>query len=73
VLYVAPSGVAAPDGATYSTSASAHAVLGAALDLALALGPSVQLEAQLGNLRWIPASDGAIVLVGATLGVSIRF
>ena len=48
-------------------------MLGAALDLALALGPSVQLEAQLGNLRWIPASDGAIVLVGATLGVSIRF
>lgn len=62
-----------PDGTVYSSSSSANAVLGAAFDLAYALSPSVQLEAQLGNLRWVPTGDGAIVLLGATLGMSVRF
>jgi hypothetical protein len=65
--------VTAPDGTTYSGTADAHPVLGAAFDLALALSPSFQLEAELGNLRWIPASGGSILLLGATLGASVRF
>jgi len=59
--------------ASYSSSASAHPVLGAGLDLAFALSPSFQLEAGLGNLRWVPANGGSILLVGATLGAALRF
>ena len=59
-------------GAVYSGSSEAHPVFGAAFELALALSPSFQLEAQLGNLRVIPASGGSIVLAGATLGASLR-
>lgn len=65
--------VTGPNGTVYSGESEAHPVLGAAFDLALALSPSFQLEAQLGNLRFLPASSGSIVLLGATLGGSLRF
>jgi hypothetical protein len=65
--------VTAPDGTVYSGAGEAHPVLGAAFDLAYALSPSFQLEAQLGNLRWVPSSGGSILLVGASLGGSLRF
>ncbi len=65
--------VTSPSGVVYSGSSEAHPVFGAALDLAVDLSPSFQLEAQLGNLRVIPASSGSIVLLGATLGGSLRF
>lgn len=61
------------DGTTYGASSEAHPVLGAAVDLAYAVSRSFQLEAQLGNLRWVPASGGSILLAGATLGGSLRF
>jgi hypothetical protein len=67
------SGVVADDGHTYSTGTTAHAILGASLDMAFALAPAFQLEASLGNLRWIPGSDGTILLLGATLGATVRF
>ena len=53
----------------------AHRVeaLGAAATVIFGLSPSVQLEAQLGNLRWVPAEEGALVFVGATLGAGLRF
>ncbi|WP_438016762.1 hypothetical protein WMF18_39175 [Sorangium sp. So ce315] len=66
-------GVAGPGGATYRGDLDVRPVLGASLDVALALGPAVQLEAQLGNLRWVPAGDGSLLLVGATLGAGARF
>ncbi|WP_437779178.1 hypothetical protein [Sorangium sp. So ce1097] len=66
-------GVAGPGGATYRGDLDVRPVLGASLDVALALGPSVQLEAQLGNLRWVPAGDGSLLLLGATLGAGARF
>jgi hypothetical protein len=65
--------VVGANGTIYSSKSEAHPVLGAAFDLAFALSSSFQLEAQLGNLRWIPASGGSLLLVGATLGGSLRF
>jgi len=65
--------VTGPSGVVYSDSSEAHPVFGAAFDLAVDLSSSFQLEAQLGNLRVIPASSGSIVLLGATLGGSLRF
>ncbi|WP_437957392.1 hypothetical protein WME76_39740 [Sorangium sp. So ce119] len=66
-------GVVGPGGATYRGDIEVHPVLGASIDVALALGPSVQLEAQLGNLRWVPTGDGSLFLVGAALGAGARF
>jgi hypothetical protein len=60
-------------GMVYSTPASARALLGAALDLSYALAPAFSLEAQLGNLRWVPGGSGTILLTGATLGATVRF
>lgn len=65
--------VTASDGTSYSAGAEAHPVLGAALDLAFALSRSFQLEAQLGNLRWVPTGEGSILLFGATVGGALRF
>jgi hypothetical protein len=60
-------------GGVYSSSATARGLLGAALNLSLALSPSLSLESQIGNLRWVPGGDGPIVLVGATLAATLRF
>ncbi|WP_437656438.1 hypothetical protein [Sorangium sp. So ce1182] len=65
--------VVGPGGATYRGDLEVHPVLGASLDVVLALSSSVQLEAQLGNLRWVPAGDGSLLLLGATLGAGARF
>jgi hypothetical protein len=61
------------NGAVYSSPAVSRGLLGAALDLSLALSPSFSLESQLGNLRWVPGGSGTIVLVGATVGATLRF
>ncbi|XYH97263.1 hypothetical protein ACMHYB_57490 [Sorangium sp. So ce1128] len=66
-------GVVGPGGATYRGDLEVRPVLGASLDVVLALSSSVQLEAQLGNLRWVPAGDGSLLLLGATLGAGARF
>lgn len=58
---------------TYTTSAAAHPLIGAALDLAYALSPSFQIEANLGNVRWAKVSGGSLLVLGATLGASLRF
>ncbi|WP_437305994.1 hypothetical protein [Sorangium sp. So ce388] len=65
--------VVGPGGATYRGDLEVRPVLGASLDVVLALSSSVQLEAQLGNLRWVPAGDGSLLLLGATLGAGARF
>jgi hypothetical protein len=58
---------------SYSTAGSARAVLGASLDLAYAVAPFLQLEADLGNLRVIPGGGGVLLTVGATLAAVARF
>jgi hypothetical protein len=65
--------VTATDGSSYSSSAEAHPALFASLAVAFALSPSFQLEAGLGNLRWVPTGNGSILLLGATLGGALRF
>jgi hypothetical protein len=70
-----PSGsvISTQNGGVYSAPASARALVGAALDLSYALAPSFSLEAQLGNLRFVPGGSGAILLTGAALGATVRF
>lgn len=60
-------------GTSYTSTAEAHFALGASLDLVYALSPGFQLEASLGNLRWVPTGEGSILLLGATLGGALRF
>lgn len=62
-----------PGGAMYSDDLVVHPVLGASIDVVLGLSASAQLEAQLGNLRWVPTADGSLFLLGATLGAGLRF
>ncbi|WP_437723863.1 hypothetical protein [Sorangium sp. So ce861] len=66
-------GAVGPGGATYRGDLEVHPVIGASFDVALALSPSVQLEAQLGNLRWVPTGNGSLLLLGATVGAAARF
>lgn len=61
------------DGRVYSASASAEPTLGASVDLAYALSPTLQIDATLGNLRWVPGNGGSVLLVGGTVGASLRF
>ncbi|MDI1443136.1 hypothetical protein [Polyangium sp. 6x1] len=63
----------APNGVTYEGRSSGHFSIGAALDVVLGISPSLRLDAQLGNLRFVPTDDGTLVLMGATLGVTYRF
>lgn len=60
-------------GTDFSAGVDARPTIGATLSMALQVTPSVQLDAQLGNLRWVPAGDGSLLLFGATLGAGLRF
>jgi len=60
-------------GVTYEAEGSTHFAFGASLDVALGVTPALKLEAALGNLRIVPTSEGAIVLLGATAGATYRF
>lgn len=65
--------VTGPDGVTYAGTTTAHPAVGAALNMMLSYSPMLQIEAQIGNLRWIPTGDGSILVLGATLGAGLRF
>ena len=65
--------VEGPDGTLYEGTTTAHPALGVALGMALQMTPHIQLEGQIGNLRWVPTGDGSILLFGATLGAGLRF
>jgi len=65
--------VTRPDGVTFEGENATFFSIGAALDVVLALTPALRIDAQLGNLRIVPTGDGAIVLMGATAGVTYRF
>ncbi len=65
--------VVGPDGVRYSSSSDVHFALGGALDLAISVTQTFQIEARLGNVRWVPTSEGSLLLAGATLGAGLRF
>lgn len=67
-----PDDVVEVGGATYSGSAEAAFSLRASLAATLDVSRSVRLDASLGDLRWVPSADGSIVLVGGTLGLTLR-
>ncbi|WP_170228759.1 hypothetical protein [Polyangium fumosum] len=63
----------APNGVTYEGRSTGHFSIGGALDLVVGLSPALRIDAQLGNLRFVPTEDGTLVLMGATLGMTYRF
>jgi len=68
--------VPGPDGSIYMRPDQTNVSLGLAGTVIVGLTPSIQLEAQVGNLRWVPAQDadeGTLFLMGATLGAGLRF
>ncbi|MRG94724.1 hypothetical protein GF068_22790 [Polyangium spumosum] len=65
--------VTAPNGVTYEGRSTGHFSIGAALDLVFGITPSLRIDTQLGNLRFVPTDDGTIVLMGATAGLTYRF
>ncbi|MCC6555786.1 MAG: hypothetical protein IT372_22720 [Polyangiaceae bacterium] len=67
-----PSGTG-PNGVTYNGGLLTDVSLGAALDVVFAVTPTFQIDARVGNLRWIPADGGALLLLGGTLGAGLRF
>jgi hypothetical protein len=58
---------------SYSVGGASHPMVGLGLDLAYAIAPSFQIEANLGNLRWVPVSGGSVLTLGAELGATVRF
>jgi hypothetical protein len=64
--------VTAPNGTVYHGQSIVSPMFGASLDWSIAATPALSLEAQMGNLRVIPTSDGTLLLLGASLGLSYR-
>lgn len=62
-----------PGGAVFERSTEAGVSFGAAGLVAFGVTPGLQLEAQLGNLRFVTSGEGALLLVGATCGAGLRF
>jgi len=62
-----------PDGTTYSTSAQATGTIAGAFDAALRIVDRVQIDAQLGEVRYAPGANGATVSVGANVTGGVRF
>ncbi len=74
-VYVVP-GLSAtgPDGRTYSTDAVTTGTLAGAVDVALRVAGRVQIDAQLGEVRWAPiAHQGSTVSVGGNVAAGVRF
>lgn len=67
-----PSSVTGADGQTVTTPAEASFSAGASLDLSLYATPWFALEAHLGNARVVVVPDGALLLLGASLGATVR-
>jgi hypothetical protein len=66
--------VTGPGGRVFSGSpGGARPTVTGALDAVLALSPAFQLDAHLGNLRWVPAEGGTLLVAGATVGAALRF
>ncbi len=65
--------ITGPDGRTYEGQSSGHFSIGAALDLAVGISPQLRIDAQIGNLRFVPTDEGTIVLMGGTIGTTYRF
>jgi hypothetical protein len=67
-----PSTVTGADGQAVTTPAEASFSAGLSLDLSLYATPWFALEAHLGNARVVVVPDGALLLVGASLGATVR-
>lgn len=62
-----------PGGVTYEGRTEVDPSLGLALAMALSFSPSLQIETQLVNMRWVPSGDDTLLLFGATIGAALRF
>ncbi|EYF03625.1 hypothetical protein [Chondromyces apiculatus] len=62
-----------PSDVRYERSLQAGFTMSAAGTVIVGISPGLQLEAQVGNLRFVPLSEGSLVFVGATAGVGLRY
>ncbi len=73
-VFVVPGHTAqGPDGRKYATPSQTTGTLAGAIDVAFRFAGRVQLDAQLGEVRWAPLSQGSTVTVGANLTAGARF
>jgi hypothetical protein len=63
----------APDGTSYSSSAQATGTIAGSVDVGLRVADRVQIDAQLGEVRFAPVSAGSTVSVGANFTGGYRF
>jgi hypothetical protein len=68
-----PPDVTGPNGVVYSGTTTANFTAKLALDLVVPITPWFRVEGGLPELRWVPTGDGSILVLGATLGASLRF
>lgn len=67
-----PPAVTLSNGTTLSASTNTRFVVGGSIDFVLAASKTFALDASIGNLRFIPSSEGSLLLFGATLGAQLR-
>jgi hypothetical protein len=48
-------------------------MVGGSIDVVGAYSTRMSLDLSLGNVRYVPTRQGALLLAGATLGFSLRF
>ncbi|MFO0612424.1 MAG: hypothetical protein U0414_07545 [Polyangiaceae bacterium] len=73
-LFILPGSTSvAPDGNTYSTPTDATGTIALSLDGALRIAERVQLDAHLGELRWVPVDSGSTLSLGANIAGGVRF
>lgn len=63
----------APDGQSFSTPTSATGTIALSLDGALRIAERVQLDAHLGEIRWVPVESGSTLSLGANVAGGVRF
>jgi hypothetical protein len=63
----------APDGSTYVSEGQTTGTIAGGADLALRVADRVQIDAQLGEVRFAPTEQGSTVSVGANITGGVRF
>lgn len=73
-LFILPGSTsAASNGASYTTPTDVTGTLALSLDGALRIAERVQLDAHLGELRWVPVDSGSTLSLGANIAGGVRF
>lgn len=72
-LFILPGSTSVLGGASYTTPTDVTGTLALSLDGALRIAERVQLDAHLGELRWVPVDSGSTLSLGANIAGGVRF